>query len=190
LPTSPLEGRGQAIKAKEPGVRPQTAPTLSSAEKPSLVATTSTPTTAATCAPAPHRRMADAPACTSRSPLKSSRMGRVAEGGVGGGAGASCASEPDTLQMTTSTADRTRVVEVRPLRKGGDSSHRHKARPLPGWRTDGYTLARQQRFVFPRMAGGRHLRRAGGCPSPPNVGGRSGSPTHTGGETRLGSPSA
>jgi hypothetical protein len=92
--------------------------------------------------------------------------------------------------MTTSTADRTRVVEVRPLRKGGDSSHRCTARPLPGWRTDGCTLAEQQRFTFPRMAGGRHIRWAGGCPSPPNVGGRSGSPAHTGGETRLGSPSA
>jgi hypothetical protein len=74
-PTSPLEGRGQAIKAKEPGVRPQMAPIVSSAEKPSLAATTSAPTTAATCAPAPHRRMADAPACTGRSPLKSSRTG-------------------------------------------------------------------------------------------------------------------
>jgi hypothetical protein len=55
LPTPPHEGRGQAIKAKEPGVRPQVAPTVSSAEKPSLAATTSAPTTAATCAPAPRR---------------------------------------------------------------------------------------------------------------------------------------
>jgi hypothetical protein len=31
-PVSPLEGRGQAIKAKESGVRPQLAPTVSSAE--------------------------------------------------------------------------------------------------------------------------------------------------------------
>jgi hypothetical protein len=31
-PASPLEGRGQAIKAKESGVRPQLAPTVSSAE--------------------------------------------------------------------------------------------------------------------------------------------------------------
>jgi hypothetical protein len=31
---------------------------------------------------------------------------------------------------------------------------------------------------LPRMAGGRLLRRAGGCPSPPNVGGRSGPPAH------------
>jgi hypothetical protein len=54
-PTSPLEGRGQAIKAKEPKVSPRMAPTVSSAEKPSSAATTSAPTTAATCPPAdPH----------------------------------------------------------------------------------------------------------------------------------------
>jgi hypothetical protein len=33
-PASPLEGRGQAIKAEEPEVRPQVAQTISSAEKP------------------------------------------------------------------------------------------------------------------------------------------------------------
>jgi hypothetical protein len=75
-PASPLEGRGQAIKAKEPKVCPQVAPTISSAEKPPLATTTSTPTTAATCAPALHPQMAAAPACTGRSPLKSSRTGR------------------------------------------------------------------------------------------------------------------
>jgi hypothetical protein len=75
-PMSPHGGRGQAIKAKEPGVRPQVASTVSSAEKPSLAATTSAPTTVATCAPAPCRRMVAAPACTSTSPLKSSQTGR------------------------------------------------------------------------------------------------------------------
>jgi hypothetical protein len=75
-PTSPHEGRGQAVKAEEPEVRPQVAPTISSAEKPSLAATTSAPTTAATCAPALRQQMVAAPACTGRSPLKSSRMGR------------------------------------------------------------------------------------------------------------------
>jgi hypothetical protein len=82
-PTSLLEGRGQAIKAKEPRVRLQLAPMVSSAEKPSPAATTSASTTAATCAPAP-RRMADAPACTSRSPLRSSWTGRpqTPRGGV------------------------------------------------------------------------------------------------------------
>jgi hypothetical protein len=47
----------------------------------------------------------------------------------------------------------------------------------PGWRTESCTLAREQQFAFPRMAGGR-LRRAGRCPSPPNARGRKGSPTH------------
>jgi hypothetical protein len=83
-----------------------------------------------------------------------------------------------TLELTTLAADRTRVVEVRPLRRDGDGSHLRTARPSPGWRTDSYTLARQQQFAFPRMAGGRHLRRAGGCHSPSNAGGRSGSPAH------------
>jgi hypothetical protein len=54
-PASPLEGRGQAIKAKEPEVGPRVALTVSSAEKPSPAATTSAPTTTATCPPAdPH----------------------------------------------------------------------------------------------------------------------------------------
>jgi hypothetical protein len=75
-PTSPHEGRGQAVKAKEPEVCPRVAPTVSSAEKPPLATTTSAPTTAATCAPALRQRMAAAPACTDRSPLKSSRTGR------------------------------------------------------------------------------------------------------------------
>ena len=74
LPTSPLEGRGQAIKAKEPEVSPRVAPTVSSVEKPSPAANTSAPTTA-TCPPAPHQRAPAAPKCTGRSPLKSSRTG-------------------------------------------------------------------------------------------------------------------
>jgi hypothetical protein len=71
-PASPLEGRGQAIKAKEPEVRPQVELTVTSVEKPPLATTTSAPTTAATCAPALRQRTAVAPACTGRSPLKSS----------------------------------------------------------------------------------------------------------------------
>jgi hypothetical protein len=73
---SPHEGRGQAIKAKEPEVRPQVAPTVSSAEKPPLATTSSAPTTAATRAPPPRQRMAVAPAYAGRSPLKSSQTGR------------------------------------------------------------------------------------------------------------------
>jgi hypothetical protein len=54
-PASLLEGRGQAIKAKEPKVGPWVALTVSSAGKPSQPATPSAPTTAATCPPAdPH----------------------------------------------------------------------------------------------------------------------------------------
>jgi hypothetical protein len=58
-PASPLEGRGQAIKAKESEVSPQVAPTVSSAEKPSPAATTSAPTIGSHLP-------------TGRSPLKSS----------------------------------------------------------------------------------------------------------------------
>jgi hypothetical protein len=72
----------------------------------------------------------------------------------------------------------------------GDSSHLRTARPSPGWRMDSCTLTRQQQFAFPRMAGGRLLRKAGGCPSPPNAGERSGSPAHAGGRTQLGAPSS
>jgi hypothetical protein len=72
----------------------------------------------------------------------------------------------------------------------GDSSHLRTARPSPGWRTDSYTLTRQQQFAFPHIARGRLLHRAGGCPSPSNVGGRSGSPAHAGGRTQLGAPSS
>jgi hypothetical protein len=69
----------------------------------------------------------------------------------------------------------------------GDSSHLHTTLPSPRWRTDSCTLARQWQFAFPRMAGGR-LRRARGCPSPPNAGGRSRSPTHAGGRTPSACP--
>jgi hypothetical protein len=68
-PTSPHEGRGQAVKAEEPEVQPQVVPTVSSAEKPSLAATTSAPMTAATCPPTPHQRATAAPKRTGRSSL-------------------------------------------------------------------------------------------------------------------------
>jgi hypothetical protein len=92
-PTSPHEGRGQAIKAKEPEVCPRVASTVSSAEKPPLATTTSAPTTAATYAPALRKRMAAAPACTSRS--HSSPRGRA---GIDLHAEASCRSEHKTIQ--------------------------------------------------------------------------------------------
>jgi hypothetical protein len=75
-PTSSPEGQGQAIKAKELEVYSRVAPMVSSAEKPPLATTTSAPTTTATCVPALRQRMAAAPACSGRSPLKSSRTGR------------------------------------------------------------------------------------------------------------------
>jgi hypothetical protein len=135
-PTSPLEGRGQAIKAEEPEVRPQVAPMISSAEKPSLAATTSAPMTAATCPPTPHQRAPAAPKCTGRSSLPSSPQER----------------ERDRL--------RTRVP---PSRRSTCCATPRCSRPRPpGRRTECCTLARQQQFAFPRMAGGRLLRRAGG----------------------------
>jgi hypothetical protein len=75
-PASPLEGRGQAAKAEELEVRPQVAPTISSAEKPSLAATASAPTMAATCTPTPHQRAPAAPKRTGRSSLPSSPQER------------------------------------------------------------------------------------------------------------------
>jgi hypothetical protein len=66
-PASPLEGRGQAIKAKEPEVGPRVALTVLSAEKLSPAATTSAPTTASTYPPTPHQRAPAAPKRTGRS---------------------------------------------------------------------------------------------------------------------------
>jgi hypothetical protein len=48
----------------------------------------------------------------------------------------------------------------------------------PGRRTKCCTPVWQQQFAFPRMAGGRLLRRAGGWFPPPYAEGRSGSPAH------------
>jgi hypothetical protein len=48
-----------------------------------------------------------------------------------------------------------------------------------GQRTECCTLAGQQQFAFPGMAGGRLLRRAGGWFPPPEAGGRSGTPART-----------
>jgi hypothetical protein len=54
-PTSPLEGRGQAIKSKEPRPGARMAAAISSATRTSPAATNSAPTTAAACPPAdPH----------------------------------------------------------------------------------------------------------------------------------------
>jgi hypothetical protein len=99
------------------------------------------------------------------------------------------------VALTVSSAEAT-TAAMGSLTSGGhhfstgDSSHLRTARLSPGWRTDSCNLTRQQQFALPRMAGGRLLRRAGGCPSPPNAGGRSGSPAHAGGRTKIGAPSS
>jgi hypothetical protein len=151
-PTSPHEGRGQAAKAEEPEVRPHVAPMISSVEKPSLAATTSAPTTAATCPPTPHQRAPAAPKRTVRSSLPSSPQER----------------ERDRLRTRVPPSRRTTCCET--LRCGQPQS--------PGQRTECCTLARQQQFAFPRMAGGRLLHRAGGWFPSPDAGGRSGTPAH------------
>jgi hypothetical protein len=69
-PTSPHEGRGQAVKAKESEVCPREAPTISSAEKPPLATTTSAPTTAATCAPALRQRNGGRPSLHRQIPTQ------------------------------------------------------------------------------------------------------------------------
>jgi hypothetical protein len=50
-----------------------------------------------------------------------------------------------------------------------------------GQRMECFTLAGQQQFAFPDMAGGRLLRRVGGWFPPLEAGGRSGTPARTGG---------
>jgi hypothetical protein len=95
-----------------------------------------------------------------------------------------------TVSSTEATAAQGSLTSGGRHFSTGDSSHLRTARPSPEWRTDSYTLTRQQQFAFPRMAGGRHLHRARGCPSPPNAGGRSGSSAHAEGRTQLGAPSS
>jgi hypothetical protein len=87
--TLPLEGprsrpltrdENQPLKPKSRRPGAQVALTVSSTEATAsaeaaspMATTTSAPTIVATCTPAPRRRMAATPACTGRSPLKSSR---------------------------------------------------------------------------------------------------------------------
>jgi hypothetical protein len=59
------------------------------------------------------------------------------------------------------------VLCSRRRREDLDIADPRAARPSPGWRTDSCTLSRKQQFAFPHMAGGRLLRRARGCLSPP-----------------------
>jgi hypothetical protein len=144
-------------KSRRPGA--QVAPMVSSAEAVAsaeaaspLATTTSAPTTAATYPPTPHQRAAAAPKRTGRSSL------------------------PLSPQERERDRPRTRVPPSR--RTTCCATPRCSRRPWPEWRTDSCILSRQQQFAFPRMAGGCLLHRAGGCPSPPNDGGRSRSPAH------------
>jgi hypothetical protein len=151
-PASPLEGRGQAIKAKELEVSPRGAPTVSSVEKPSPAAAASAPTTASTCPPTSHLRVPAAPKRTGRSSLPSLPRKR----------------ERDRPRTRVPPSRRTTCCET--PRCGRPQS--------PGQRTKCCTLARQQQFAFPRMAGGCLLHRVGGWFPPPDAGGESGTPAH------------
>jgi hypothetical protein len=79
--TPPLEGsrsrplagdENQILKPRSRRPRAQMVPTISSAGKLSLAATTSAPTAASTCPPTPHQRAPAAPKRTDRSSLPSS----------------------------------------------------------------------------------------------------------------------
>jgi hypothetical protein len=133
-----------------PGVQAELA--ISSAEKPSQAATTSAPTAASTCPPTPHQRASAAPKRTGRSSLSSSPRER----------------EWDRPRTRVPPSRRTTCCETPwcdwPL--------------SPGQRTECCTLAGQQQFAFPSMAGGRLLRGAGGRFPPPEAGGRSGMLAH------------
>jgi hypothetical protein len=149
---SPLEGREPDIKAKEPGVGPRVALAVSSAEKLSPAATTSALAAASTCPPTPHQRAPAAPKHTGRSSLPSSPRKR----------------EWDRPRTRVPPSRRTTCCET--PRCGWP--------PSPGQRTECCTLAGQQQFTFPSMAGGRLLHKAGGWFPPPEAGGRSGTPAH------------
>jgi hypothetical protein len=159
--TLPLEGsrlcplagdENQPLKPKSRRPGAQVTPTISSAEKPSSAATTSAPTVASTCPPTPHQRAPATPKRTGRSSLPSSPRKR----------------ERDHPRTRVPPSRRTTCCET--LWCGRPQSL--------GQRMECCTLAGQQQFAFPRMAGGRLLCRAGGWFPPPDVGGRSGTPTH------------
>jgi hypothetical protein len=149
----PLAGdENQPLKPKSRRPGAQVTPMISSVEKPSPAATTSAPTAASTCPPTPHQRASAAPKRTGRSSLPSSPRKR----------------ERDCPRTRVPPSRRTACCET--LRCGRPQS--------PGQRTECCTLARQQQFAFPRMAGGRLLRRAGGWFPPLDTGGRSGTPAN------------
>jgi hypothetical protein len=147
-----VEDTNQTLKPKSQRPGAQMAPTISSAEKPSPAATTSAPMAASTCPPTPHQQASAAPKRTSRSSLSSSPRKR----------------ERDHPRTRVPPLWRTTCCET--LWCGRPQS--------PGQRAECCTLAGQQQFVFPRMAGGRLLRRAGGWFPPLDAGERRGTPAH------------
>jgi hypothetical protein len=149
-PHSRGEDKLSKPKSRRPGA--QMAPTISSAEKLSPAATTSAPTAASTCPPTPHQRAPAAPKRTGRSSLPSSPRKR----------------EWDRPRTRVPPSQRTTCCET--PRCGWP--------PSPGQRTECCTLAGQQQFAFPSMAGRRLLHRAGEWFPPPEAGGRSGTLAH------------
>jgi hypothetical protein len=142
--TLPLEGsrscplaedENQILKPKSRRPGAQMALTISLVEKPSPAATTSAPTAASTCPPTPHQRAPAAPKRTGRSSPPSSPRKR----------------ERDRPRTRVPPSRRTTCCET--LRCGRPQS--------PVQRTECCTLAGQQQFAFPGMAGGCLLRRAG-----------------------------
>jgi hypothetical protein len=186
--TIPLEGprsrpltgdENQPLKPKSRRPGAQVALTVSSAEATASVeaaspmaTTTSAPMTAATCPPTPHQRAAAAPKRTGRSSLPFSPRERERDHPR--------TRVPPSRRTTCCAANGAGRTWTWPART------RHNRRL--GWRTDSCTLSKQLQFAFLRMAGGRLLRTAGGCPSPPSAGGRSGSPAHAGGRTGSARP--
>jgi hypothetical protein len=152
-PTSPHEGRGQAVKAEESEVQPQVAPTVSSADttagaRGSLtygdhhLSTDDSGHLHANTAPAnggrpslrrqiPTQVLADGPSGRRkrRRRRSSQRAGHAADDDAYDRLDPRCRSPP--------------------LHKGGDSSHQRAARPPPRRRTESCTLAREQQFAFP-----------------------------------------
>jgi hypothetical protein len=137
-PTTPHEGRGRAVKAKESEIRPQMAPQPAPADPHSsprrwadidLHAEASCRSRDKTIQeherrPSGVRRLGQSPgahgATAARTMGGQPRSTPAVGGGTGSSARASWASGPGMLELTTLAADRPRVVEVRPLRKAGE----------------------------------------------------------------------
>jgi hypothetical protein len=159
--TDAATASGQTLLLKGPRSRPvagdENQPLKPKSRRPGpqvapMVSSAEKPSPTATCPPTPHQQAAVAPKSTGRSSLPFSPRERERD------------------------RPRTRVP---PSRRTTCCATPRCSRPQSlGWRTDSCTLSRKQQFAFPRMAGGRLLRRAGGCLPPPNAGGRSGSSAH------------